>query len=63
MRHEPDRERNLRAWLITTAEREAWRRHRIEAGHAPRSFDDRGEGSATWDVPDRRGQVARRGRR
>jgi hypothetical protein len=29
----PDRERAWRAWLITTAEREAWRLHGAEAGH------------------------------
>ena len=31
MRVQPDRERNWRAWLITTAEREAWRLRREEA--------------------------------
>jgi hypothetical protein len=28
MRDQPDRERNWRAWMITTAERETWRLHR-----------------------------------
>ena len=28
MRHQPDRNRHWRAWLFTTAEREAWRLHR-----------------------------------
>jgi len=31
MRVQPDRERNWRSWLITTAEREAWRLRREEA--------------------------------
>ena len=31
MRVQPDRERNRRSWLITTAEREAWRLRREEA--------------------------------
>src|SRR4051794_12014034 len=31
MRVQPDRERNWRSWLITTAEREAWRLRRPEA--------------------------------
>jgi DNA-directed RNA polymerase specialized sigma24 family protein len=56
MRHQPDRDRNWRGWLITTAEREAWRLREIEAGHLSLSVGDGGE-SATWDVPDRRDDV------
>ncbi|MGH2944915.1 MAG: sigma-70 family RNA polymerase sigma factor [Solirubrobacteraceae bacterium] len=33
MRYQPDRDRNWRAWLVTTAEREAWRLHGVEANH------------------------------
>src|SRR5688500_10716447 len=33
MRRQPDRDRNWRAWILTTAEREAWRLRQIEASH------------------------------
>jgi hypothetical protein len=58
MRHQPDRDRNWRGWLITTAEREAWRLHAIEAGHLSFSIEGGGGESAVWDMPDRRDQVA-----
>src|SRR3954453_1981363 len=36
MRYQPDRNRAWRAWMVVTAEREAWRQHRIEVGHLAR---------------------------
>jgi len=33
MRYQPDRKRAWRAWLVTTAERQAIRLHRAEAAH------------------------------
>jgi hypothetical protein len=33
MRYQPDRNRSWQGWLVTTAEREAWRLHRKEAAH------------------------------
>ena len=62
MRHQPDRDRNWRGWLVTTAEREAWRLYSIEAGHLSLSIEGAGGGSAVWDMPDRRDQVAIRTR-
>ena len=53
-----DRDRNWRAWLLTTAEREAWRLRQIEAEHVSLSVGEQGGESAVWDVPDRRDQVA-----
>jgi len=58
MRHQPDRDRNWRAWLLTTAEREAWRLRQIEAGHVLLPVGEEGGESAVWDLPDRRDQVA-----
>jgi hypothetical protein len=57
MRHQPDRDRNWRAWMLTTAEREAWRLREIEASHLSLSVDD-DETPVAWDVPDRRDQLA-----
>jgi RNA polymerase sigma factor (sigma-70 family) len=53
LRYQPDRERNWRKWMITTAEREAWRLHRAEAGHMSLSrTDDDGESQGFWDLVD-----------
>jgi RNA polymerase sigma factor (sigma-70 family) len=46
LRHQPDRDRNWRAWLATVASREALQLHRREAGHvdpdrAPEPVDRR----------------------
>jgi RNA polymerase sigma factor (sigma-70 family) len=59
VQHQPDRNRNWRAWLVTTAEREVWRLHREEAKHLSLS-DGAGEdgGAATWDVADGRDDAA-----
>ena len=57
MRHQPDRDRNWRAWMLTTAKREAWRLRQIEASHLSLSVDD-DDRPAAWGVPDRRDQVA-----
>ncbi len=47
MRYQPDRDRNWRAWMLTTAEREAWRLRGIEAGHLSLSV---GDGAESRDV-------------
>jgi DNA-directed RNA polymerase specialized sigma24 family protein len=57
MRYQPDRERNWRAWMVTTAEREAWRLWKIEADHLSLSLERDGE-SAACVVPDRHDQMA-----
>jgi DNA-directed RNA polymerase specialized sigma24 family protein len=57
MQHQPDRERNWRAWMVTTAEREAWRLHRAEVGHVSLSIDD-GGAPASWDRADERDKAA-----
>jgi DNA-directed RNA polymerase specialized sigma24 family protein len=59
MGHQPERDRNWRGWMITTAEREVWRLREIEASHLSLTV---GEESAVWDVPDRRDQLAIRTR-
>ena len=59
--HQPDRDRNWRSWLITTAEREAWRLRGIEAGHLSLSVRE-GRELADWDVPDPRDELAIRAR-
>ena len=38
MRHQPDRDGGWRSWLITVAQREAWRLHGKEAGHVGFEF-------------------------
>jgi DNA-directed RNA polymerase specialized sigma24 family protein len=40
LHYQPDRNRGWRSWLITTAEREAWRLHRKEAAHSDLEFAD-----------------------
>jgi hypothetical protein len=40
IRCQPDRDRNWCAWLVMTAQREAWRLHGKEAGHV--GFDVEG---------------------
>jgi DNA-directed RNA polymerase specialized sigma24 family protein len=59
LQHQPDRDRNWRAWLVTTAEREAWRLNGLEAGHASLSINDLERvGPAGWDVADDRNHAA-----
>jgi RNA polymerase sigma factor (sigma-70 family) len=54
LQHQPDRDRNWRAWLVKTAEREAWRLDGIDRNHASLSIDDLDwVAPAEWDVPDR----------
>jgi DNA-directed RNA polymerase specialized sigma24 family protein len=48
VRCQPDRDRPWRAWLVTTAEREAWRLHRAEVLHAELGIhgaDDQAKGA------------------
>ena len=42
LRFQPDRDRNWRAWLVTTAEREAWRLHAGVVDHISTSFPEFG---------------------
>jgi hypothetical protein len=56
MRYQPDRERKWRRWLVTTAEREAWRLHGKEAAHV--GFDDPGVDGLVHDVVDREDRLA-----
>jgi DNA-directed RNA polymerase specialized sigma24 family protein len=59
LQHQPDRDRNWRAWLVTTAEREAWRLNDLEAGHASLSIADLEHvGPAGSDVADDRNHAA-----
>jgi RNA polymerase sigma factor (sigma-70 family) len=51
MLYPPDRQRAWRAWLTTTAEREAWRLHRAEAGHVSLGVEGRGGDPADWLSP------------
>ena len=41
LQHQPDRERNWQGWLVTTAEREAWRLRAAEARNLSLSLDGR----------------------
>lgn len=63
VQHQPARDRNWRAWLVTTAEREAWRLQALETRHVSLSVDT-GDGGelATWEIADERDQAAIRGR-
>jgi DNA-directed RNA polymerase specialized sigma24 family protein len=59
LQHQPDRGRNWRAWMVTTAEREAWRLNRAEARHQSLSAEVGDESRAgTWDVADERDHAA-----
>jgi DNA-directed RNA polymerase specialized sigma24 family protein len=63
LQHQPDRDRNWRAWLVITAEREAWRLHSAEARHASLSVaEEEYGGLGTWDVADERDRAAIRSR-
>ena len=55
--HQPDRDRNWRGWLMTTAERELWRQYGFESRHLSLHADD-ATGRLDWDVPDERDHVA-----
>lgn len=55
--HQPDRDRNWRGWLMTTAERELWRQYGFETRHLSLNADD-ATGRLNWDVPDERDHVA-----
>jgi RNA polymerase sigma factor (sigma-70 family) len=60
---QPSRDRNWRAWLVTTAEREAWRLHAAERNHLSLSIEQpEGREPASWDMPDERDQSAIRER-
>ena len=63
LQHQPDRERNWRSWLVTVAEREAWRLHGAEARHVSLSLEpSEHEGMGTWEIADRRDPVSTRAR-
>jgi hypothetical protein len=52
LQHQPDRDRGWRAWLVTTAEREAWRLNKVEARNLSLSLEEREYcDAATWDLP------------
>jgi hypothetical protein len=54
LQHQPDRDRNWRAWLVKTEEREAWRLDGVDRNHASLSIDDLDwVAPAEWDVPNR----------
>jgi hypothetical protein len=59
LQHQPDRGRNWRAWMVKTAEREAWRLNRAEREHASLSIDDLERvGPAEWETADERNHAA-----
>jgi RNA polymerase sigma factor (sigma-70 family) len=63
LQHQPDRDRNWRSWLVTTAERVAWRLHGAETRHLSLSLElDEHEGITTWEIADRRDPVTTRAR-
>jgi RNA polymerase sigma factor (sigma-70 family) len=63
LQHQPDRDRNWRAWLVTTAEREAWRLCAADARNLSLSLDEREYGeAAAWDLSDERDHAAIRSR-
>jgi DNA-directed RNA polymerase specialized sigma24 family protein len=63
LQHQPDRDRNWRGWLVTTAEREAWRLHGVEARHVSLSLEPHEhEGIGTWEIADQRDPVGTRAR-
>jgi DNA-directed RNA polymerase specialized sigma24 family protein len=52
LQHQPDRDRNWRAWLVRTAEREAWRLNGVEASHQTWSIEDVECAPAALDIAD-----------
>ena len=61
IRHQPDRDRPWRAWLVAVAEREAWRLSRREIARVsvPLEEDDRGLPAAPGDATERLQQRVR----
>src|SRR5215203_1182878 len=55
MRYQPDRDGPWRAWLVSVAEREAWRLSRREVARAsvPLEEDERGLPAAPFDATER----------
>jgi RNA polymerase sigma factor (sigma-70 family) len=54
MRYQPSRERAWKAWLVTTAEREAWRPHGIAAAVVPHEFKTKEGETLTYEPVDPR---------
>jgi RNA polymerase sigma factor (sigma-70 family) len=52
MRYQPDRNRAWRAWMVVTAEREAWRSHRLESGRDPLTTLGSGDGEVVAEPLD-----------
>jgi RNA polymerase sigma factor (sigma-70 family) len=58
MRYQPERDSGWRAWLVTVAQREAWRLHAKEASHIGFGVGDRDD--LSWEPADPRDVVGTR---
>ena len=53
LQHQPERDRNWRAWMVRTAEREAWRLDGVERRHTGMPVDElASRGRGQWETAD-----------